>query len=146
MSMSIGNGGKRRSAVAVLLFALAAASACTSTQQFAAAPTEQAETPSAPPPPPPQQPPVDLAGRWRLSLMGGACLMTLAGNPSAAEGSIAPAGGCPGNFFTSRKWAYERSMLIIRDHKGEALAELSFADGRFQRKANGGGPVTLARP
>jgi hypothetical protein len=79
-------------------------------------------------------------------MTGGACLMTLAGNPGAAEGSIAPAGGCPGNFFTSRKWTYERSMLIIRDHKGEALAEFSFADGRFQGHANSGGPVTLARP
>jgi hypothetical protein len=147
MSMSVGNWGKRRSAIAVLLFALAAASACTSTQQFAAAPSEQVGTPSAPPPPPPPQPPpVDLAGRWRLSMTGAACLMTLAGNPGAAEGSIAPAGGCPGNFFTSRKWTYERSTLVIRDHKGEALAELSFADGRFQGQANGGGPITLARP
>src|SRR6516165_9933225 len=144
MRMSIGNGGKRRSAIAMLLLALAAASACTSTQQFAAAPSEQVETSSAPPPPPP--PPVDLAGRWRLSMTGGACLLTLAGNPGAAEGSIAPAGGCPGNFFTSRRWTYERSMLIIRDHKGEALAEFSFADGRFQGHANSGGPVTLAKP
>lgn len=145
MSMSIGNGGKRRSAIATLLLALAAASACTSTQQFAAAPSQQVETSSAPPPPPPP-PPVDLAGRWRLSMTGGACLLTLAGNPGAAEGSIAPAGGCPGNFFTSRRWTYERSMLIIRDHKGEALAEFSFADGRFQGHANSGGPVTLAKP
>jgi len=77
---------------------------------------------------------------------GGACLMTLAATPGAAEGTIAPAGGCPGNFFTSRKWTFEHDMLIIRDHKSEALAELSFAAGRFQGQANGGGSVTLARP
>jgi hypothetical protein len=37
-------------------------------------------------------------------------------------------------------------MLIIRDHKGEALAELSFSTGRFQGQATGDGSVTLARP
>jgi len=72
--------------------------------------------------------------------------MTLAATPGAAEGTIAPAGGCPGNFFTSRKWTFEHDMLIIRDHKSEALAVLSFAAGRFQGQANGGGSVTLARP
>jgi hypothetical protein len=72
--------------------------------------------------------------------------MTLAATPGAAEGTIAPAGGCPGNFFTSRKWSFEHDMLVIRDHKSEALAELSFSAGRFQGKATGGDSVTLARP
>ncbi len=35
-------------------------------------------------------------------------------------------------------------MLIIRDHKGEPLAELSFADGRFEGKATNGATVSLA--
>ena len=72
--------------------------------------------------------------------------MTLAAVPGAADGTIAPAGGCPGNFFTSRKWTFEHDMLIIRDHKNETLAELSFSGGRFQGQATGGGAVTLARP
>ena len=72
--------------------------------------------------------------------------MTFTANPGAAEGSIAPAGGCPGNFFTSRKWTFERGSLIIRDHKGEALAELAFADQRFEGKATNGAAVLLARP
>jgi protease inhibitor Inh len=97
-------------------------------------------------PPPPQRPPIDLAGRWRLAAASGACLMTFAPAPSGADGTIAPAGGCPGNFFTSRKWTFEHDMLIIRDHKSEALAELSFAAGRFQGQATGGGSITLARP
>ena len=54
-----------------------------------------------------------------------------------APGTIAPEGGCPGNFFTSRKWTYERSALIIRDHKGEVLAELAFAGGRFEGQGSG---------
>jgi hypothetical protein len=69
--------------------------------------------------------------------------MTLAATPGAAEGTIAPAGGCPGNFFTSRKWTFEHDMLIIRDHKSEALAELSFAAGRFQGKHPAAGPSRL---
>jgi Protease inhibitor Inh len=100
-------------------------------------------------PPPPQPPPVDLAGRWRLSMVGGAaCLMTFTDAPGAIEGSIAPTGGCPANFFTSRKWTYEHDMLIIRDHKGEALAELSFATGRFEGHPTGAsrGSIMLARP
>jgi hypothetical protein len=72
--------------------------------------------------------------------------MTFAATPGAADGTIAPAGGCPGNFFTSRKWTFEHDTLIIRDHKSEALAELSFAAGHFQGQAKGGGSVTLAKP
>ena len=138
---------RRRSAIAAgLLLSLAAASACTSTSQLGSPPSEQVAASPPPPPPPPQPPPIDVAGRWRLAAATGACLMTLAATPGAAEGTIAPAGGCPGNFFTSRKWTFEHDMLIIRDHKSEALAELSFAAGRFQGQANGGGSVTLARP
>ncbi len=71
--------------------------------------------------------------------------MTLGDTPGAAEGSIAPAGGCPGNFFTSRKWTYEHDMLIVRDHKGEPLVELGFANGRFEGKTANGAAVSLAR-
>src|SRR5215469_6998256 len=146
MITSVCSGPSRRSAAAAGLFlALAAVGACTSTPQLTAAPSEQAQ-PAPPPPPPPQPPPIDLAGRWRLAAASGACLMTLAASSGAADGTIAPAGGCPGNFFTSRKWTFEHDMLIIRDHKSEALAELSFAAGRFQGQATGGGSVTLVRP
>ncbi len=138
-------GPSRRSAIVAVLMA-AAVGACTTTPQLTAAPSEQAQ-PSAPPaPPPPQPPPIDVAGRWRLVAASGACLMTLGATPGAAEGTIAPAGGCPGNFFTSRKWTFEHDMLIIRDHKSETLAELSFSAGRFQGQATGGGSITLARP
>src|SRR5437016_1352257 len=80
-----------------------------------------------PPPPPPRErsgpgplspPPVDMAGRWQLSSpSGGACVMTFGSTPGSAEGTIAPEGGCPGNFFTSRKWTFEQGSLVIRDHK-----------------------------
>jgi hypothetical protein len=76
---------------------------------------------------------------------GGACVMTLGNSAGAVEGTVAPAGGCPGNFFTSRKWTFERDRLILRDHKGTALVELTFADGRFQGQGASGAAITLTR-
>jgi len=70
--------------------------------------------------------------------------MTFGGNTGASEGTIAPAGGCPGNFFTSRKWTFEHDKLIIRDHKGETLAQLSYAADRFEGSAAGGSAITLS--
>ncbi|HUZ31078.1 MAG TPA: AprI/Inh family metalloprotease inhibitor [Xanthobacteraceae bacterium] len=93
---------------------------------------EAAAAPPAPPPPPPP-PPVDLAGRWRFTAVGaGACFMKFGAEPGAAQGTIAPEGGCPGKYFTSRKWTYEHDLLIVRNHKDEPLAQLSFAGGHFQ--------------
>ena len=91
-------------------------------------------------------PPVNLAGRWTLSSTGtSACAMTFGANPNATEGSIAPAGGCPFNFFTSRKWTFEHDNLIIHDHKGQPLATLSFTGGHFEGQDNSGGTITLSR-
>ena len=66
-------------------------------------------------------------------------------NATATEGAIAPAGGCPGKFFTSRKWIYDQAGLTIRDHKGQPLAQLSGDGASFQGKATSGEPVILAR-
>ncbi len=101
-------------------------------------------------PPDPMQssaPPVNLAGRWLLSSPGrGQCHMTFgAASPGAIEGTIAPEGGCPGKFFTSRKWTYDQGGLVMRDHNGQPLAQLSRAGSTFEGKATGGEPVTLLR-
>lgn len=92
-------------------------------------------------------PPVDVAGRWMLSSPGaGGCGMTLGGGGGATEGTIAPEGGCPGNFFTSRKWTFENSALVIRDHNGQPLGQLAMAaPGRFEGQATSGQALTLAR-
>jgi hypothetical protein len=63
--------------------------------------------------------------------------------PAAAQGTVEPGGGCPGNFFTSRKWTFERGALIIRNHKDEPLAQLSFSGGRFEGHEAGGGGAAL---
>jgi hypothetical protein len=95
----------------------------------------------------PSAPPTAMAGRWLFSSPGrGQCNMTLgAPNATASEGTIAPEGGCPGKFFTSRKWTYDQTGLTMRDHTGQPLAQLSGAGGRFDGKATGGEPVALAR-
>ena len=95
----------------------------------------------------PTPPPVDMAGRWQLaSTAGGACAMVFAATPGTGEGTIAPQGGCPGKFFTSRRWLYEQDTLIIRDHKGEPLARLAFSPpARFEGQAAPGETISLTK-
>ena len=101
---------------------------------------------AAAPPPQPPPPPVDLAGRWRFTETGGgACFMKFGDAPGAMQGTIAPEGGCPGNFFTSRRWTFEHDLLIIRDHKDEPLARLSFLSGRFEGHEASGAALSLSR-
>ena len=93
------------------------------------------------------EPAPDMAGRWMLSgAAGSACGVTLTGAPGAAEGAIRPEGGCPGRFFTSRKWTFEGGALVIRNHNNEPLGQLTMAaPGRFEGQATGGQPVSLTR-
>jgi hypothetical protein len=152
MMGAIRSGG-RAGRVASALLALLLLDGCTNSSRFDGKPETAAvpppETPDAATPAPQTAtpPPVELAGKWKLSAAaGGGCLMTLTANPGATDGKIAPAGGCPGNFFTSRKWTYEKDTLTIRDFKGQALADLSFANDHFEGKNSGGDAITLARP
>jgi hypothetical protein len=134
----------RAAQAAVAAIMLAALTACATTTPQPEPPPSAPQPP--PPPPPPAPPPLDLGGKWKLSqASGGACVMTFGNAPGATQGTIAPTGGCPGNFFTSRKWTFEHELLIIRDYKGEPLAQLSFGDGRFEGPAANGGEVLLSR-
>jgi hypothetical protein len=92
-------------------------------------------------------PSINMAGRWLLSQPGrGQCYMNFGATAaSAIDGTIAPEGGCPGKFFTSRRWLYEQGNLVMRDHQGQTLAQLSEAGGRFDGKAASGEPISLAR-
>jgi Protease inhibitor Inh len=132
--------GKHGAKAAAALLVLAALAACASAPK-----PEPLPVAAAPAPPAPTPPPIDLAGRWRLTAAaGGACFMTLGNAPGATQGTIAPEGGCPGNFFTSRKWAFEHDALIIRDHKGQPLAQLSFTGGHFEGQDDKGGTLSLS--
>jgi hypothetical protein len=72
--------------------------------------------------------------------------MTFAAAPGAGEGTIRPEGGCPGNFFTSRKWTYEDDALILRNHNSEALGQLRpSGPAGFTGDAANGQQVSLSR-
>jgi hypothetical protein len=154
-------------AKAAALLTLIALTACGG-GLFAGKPEPPAPPPPAPPPPAP--PPVDMAGRWRLAATPGkACFMSFTdtagptvpppppadppeppppppppGPTFALQGTIAPEGGCPGNFFTSRKWTFEHSMLIIRDFKNQPLAQLSYSIDHFESQ-DPSSKLTLSR-
>lgn len=139
--------GERAAKAAAALLVLAALAACTSSERLAADRPEPQPSPApVPQRPPPPPPPVDLGGRWKLSVASaGACFMNFGNAAGAVQGTIAPEGGCPGNFFTSRKWTFEHDALIIRDHKGEPLAQLSFSGGHFEGPSTNGATLSLSR-
>jgi hypothetical protein len=96
----------------------------------------------------PVAPAINMAGRWTLASPGGGmCAMTFTSKAGGAEGNIAPEGGCPGQFYTSRHWALDSGGLSIIDHKGGTLAHLASSNppGQFQGQAASGIPVSLAR-
>jgi hypothetical protein len=132
----------RPASIAMLLFTAPLLAGCWTTDRPAADNAPVAAGPA------PTVPPVTMAGRWTLSAVGaGSCAMTFgAAQTDVTEGTIAPAGGCPYNFFTSRKWTYSTAGLTIRDHNAQALAQLTPAgDDRFEGKTGAGQDVTLSR-
>ncbi len=96
---------------------------------------------------PPEAPPIALTGRWHLAAASGkSCYVTLAVKPgAAASGTTAPEGGCPGNFYTTRKWTYENGALILRDFKGQILGRLTYSGDRFEGQDNSGTAISLAK-
>jgi len=91
-------------------------------------------------------PNVAMAGRWMLAEPNApACGMNFGAAPGAQEGSIAPEGGCPGNFFMSRHWTLAGGTLTINDNEYKPLAQLTLAGTAFQGQSAEGAPVTLTR-
>ena len=73
------------------------------------------------------------------------CGMNFGGAAGAQQGSIAPEGGCPGNFFMSRHWTLAGNVLTINDHEDKPLAELKLAGAGYEGQSTTGTPVTLGR-
>jgi hypothetical protein len=121
----------------IIAFAIAL-SGCARETAVTASPASATRT-SAPPEP--------MGGRWQLAAPGfSQCAMTFGATAAEGEGTIAPEGGCPGNFYTSRKWTFEQGALVIRDHNGQPLGQLALAaPGRFDGKATNGQQVLLTR-
>jgi protease inhibitor Inh len=87
----------------------------------------------------------DMGGRWVLTMPGtGSCAMTFA--TGAAEGTVAPEGGCPGRFLASRQWHVEANGVVIRDQSGARLAQLRVSEpGRLEGQTPDGEQVLLGR-
>jgi hypothetical protein len=89
---------------------------------------------------------VDMTGRWILAAPNAPpCGMNFAGAPGALAGTVEPEGGCPGRFYTGRRWTLDKGALTINDDETQPLARLSFASGRYEGQATAGMPVTLTR-
>ena len=132
----------RTVSILLLLLTSLLLAGCWSTDRPAA---ESAPVASGPVPAPP---PYNLGGKWTLSAPDSkSCSMTFgATQADVTEGTIAPAGGCPYNFFTSRKWSYTTAGLTIRDHNAQALAQFGPAGpDRFEGKTGAGQDVALSR-
>ena len=86
--------------------------------------------------------PLDAGGPQRAALRH-----EFQGVPGQLQGTINPEGGCPGNFFTSKRWAFTQDTLTltIADQNNQPLAQLALGEGRFTGKSTAGMPVTLSR-
>jgi protease inhibitor Inh len=96
----------------------------------------------------PASTPVDdsMTGRWILSVPNApSCGVEFGGAAGARAGSVAPDGGCPGNFYMSRRWAMEGSALTITGQESQPLAQLKVVGTRFEGQSSTGMPVTLSR-
>ncbi len=87
-----------------------------------------------------------MPGRWILAAPNApVCGLNFAGAPGKPDGTLAPEGGCPERFFTSRRWTLDQGTLTIKDDDDNTLATLSFTGGRFEGKSAAGTPLTLTR-
>ncbi|HEY6860224.1 MAG TPA: AprI/Inh family metalloprotease inhibitor [Pseudolabrys sp.] len=96
----------------------------------------------------PEPDPVDdsMTGRWILSAPNTpSCGLEFGGAAGARAGSVAPDGGCPGNFYMSRRWAIEGSALTITGQDSQPLAQLKVVGTHFEGQSNVGTSVTLSR-
>ena len=95
---------------------------------------------------PPLPAELTMPGRWMLAAPNAPpCGLNFSSRPGATEGSVAPEGGCPERFFTSRRWTLSQNTLTVSDDEQNALAQFSFAGDRFEGKSGAGVPLTLAK-
>lgn len=96
--------------------------------------------------PPPGAADLTMVGRWLLAApKAPACGLNFTAKPGATEGAVAPEGGCPERFFTSRRWTLQQSTLTISDDDKNTLGQFTLGGDGFEGKSNGGTPLTLTR-
>ena len=98
--------------------------------------------------PPAALPQSDMTGRWTLTAPNApSCRVEFDGMPGQMQGTIVPDGGCPGDFYMSRRWSFTPDTLVltIADKDSQPLAQLTLSGGQFAGKSTAGLPITLAR-
>lgn len=87
-----------------------------------------------------------VPGRWTLSAPNApTCGLEFRGAPDARTGSVSPDGGCPGNFYMSRRWSMDNGRVTITDAENQALAHFRLVGDHYEGQSSGGAPVTLSR-
>lgn len=87
-----------------------------------------------------------VPGRWILSAPNApTCGLEFRGSPSGQAGSVSPDGGCPGNFYMSRRWSMEGGAMTITDAENQPLAHFKLVGDRYEGQSASGVPMTLSR-
>ena len=108
--------------------------------------SEQVSTGSSPTAATPAPLDASMTGRWILSAPNApSCGMEFRGPVGARNGAVSPDGGCPANFYMSRRWAMEAGVLTIADEENQPLAQLRPGGTRFEGQSTGGMPISLGR-
>jgi hypothetical protein len=92
--------------------------------------------------------PIDasMTGRWILTAPNApSCGLEFGGASGARAGAVTPDGGCPSNFYMSRRWAMEGDALTITSDQNRPLAQFKSAGTHFEGQSAAGTPVTLSR-
>jgi len=98
---------------------------------------------SAPAPTPVED---SMTGRWILTAPNAPpCGREFGGAPGARNGTVSPDGGCPGNFYMSRRWAIENGALTVSADDSQPLAQFKLAGVSFEGRSAAGISVTLSR-
>jgi hypothetical protein len=90
--------------------------------------------------------PAGMAGRWLLSAPNAPMCGLNFSEGDGRSGRVSPEGGCPANFYLSRRWALEGSGLTIRDDNGDTLGQMILAGERFDGQSATGVPISLTHP
>jgi len=94
----------------------------------------------------PSQRDLVIPGRWILSAPNApTCGVEFGGSPTGRAGSISPDGGCPGNFYMSRRWSMADSAITITDAENQPLAHFRLVGDRFEGQSSSGVPMVLSR-
>jgi hypothetical protein len=87
-----------------------------------------------------------VPGRWILSTANApTCGIEFGGAVSGRAGSVSPDGGCPGKFYTSRRWSMSEGSITITDAENQPVAHFRLVGDRYEGQSTSGMPMTLSR-